>query len=397
MFDPDEIEYIRDARLRVAASMFGMETVTGSLITALLTGGHVLLEGNPGLGKTALVRALGAALGLEKSRIGRIQFTPDLMPSDITGTERPVTNEEGHMELRFAPGPIFHWLLIADEINRATPKTQAAMLEAMAEQQVTVLGQTAPIVRPRSISDEGREVTVTPPFMVMATQNPIDQEGTYDLPEAQADRFMFKVRMPFPGYETLASIMEKEAGSGTFNSVPKDIDENHALAMIARLRKGIRQASVPNRVETHILNIVLASNGIEDDNMELPRARLDRVRAFREDYLSYPLGPRAATSLMLGTKGWAAAMSVEPGAVELGSHAADALVRIAMPALRHRLKFRFGWERAYRDNAGLGTETEPEDLRDRAIAEFVALCAPGDATYQDIITRGLDAAMANQI
>ncbi|MCB0128566.1 MAG: AAA family ATPase, partial [Caldilineaceae bacterium] len=170
-------EFAGTALTIVQEDMKDLDEVVRLCFVALYTNGHVLLEGNPGLGKTALVRALGDTLGFAK---GRIQFTPDLMPADITGTYIPIPRD-GLMTLEFRPGPINTSLLLADEINRATPKTQSAMLEAMAEKQVTVLG-------------ESRKLPV--PFMVLATQNPIDHEGTYTLPEAQSDRFMFKLLMP---------------------------------------------------------------------------------------------------------------------------------------------------------------------------------------------------------
>ena len=176
----------------VGEELYGLETVIKLSLAALLSGGHVLLEGNPGLGKTELVKRLAQVLNL---KAGRIQFTPDLMPADITGTLMPT----GNGGLRFQSGPIFTSLLLADEINRATPKTQSAMLEAMAEKKVTVLGEAH---------------ALPSPFVVLATQNPIDHEGTYNLPAAQADRFMFKVRMPVPDGPTVKRIVRKRAGAG---------------------------------------------------------------------------------------------------------------------------------------------------------------------------------------
>src|ERR1041384_948191 len=176
----------------VGEELYGLETVIRLSLAALFGGGHVLLEGNPGLGKTELVKRLARVMNL---KAGRIQFTPDLMPADITGTLMPT----GNGGLRFQSGPIFTSLLLADEINRATPKTQSAMLGAMAEKKVTVLGEAH---------------ALPSPFVVLATQNPIDHEGTYNLPAAQADRFMFKVRMPVPDGATLKRILRKRAGAG---------------------------------------------------------------------------------------------------------------------------------------------------------------------------------------
>src|SRR5262249_22920266 len=176
----------------VGEELYGLEAVIKLALAALFGGGHVLLEGNPGLGKTELVKRLARVLNL---KAGRIQFTQYLMPADITGTLMPT----GQGGLRFQSGPIFTSLLLADEINRATPKTQSAMLEAMAEKRVTVLGE---------------EHALPTPFVGLATQNPTDPEGTYNLPAAQADRFMFKVRMPVPDGPTVKRIVRKRAGAG---------------------------------------------------------------------------------------------------------------------------------------------------------------------------------------
>ena len=169
----------------------GQHEVVRQVLIALFAGGHVLLEGVPGLGKTLLVRTLGDALSL---RFSRIQFTPDLMPADIIGTNIVSEDLDGRRALRFQPGPIFANLVLADEINRATPKTQSALLEAMQEQTVTVGDATRPLPRP---------------FFVLATQNPIEMEGTYPLPEAQLDRFLFKVQVPFPRHADLEQILQR--------------------------------------------------------------------------------------------------------------------------------------------------------------------------------------------
>ena len=177
-------------RAAVGSVLVGQDDVVEGVLTALFAGGHVLLEGVPGLGKTLLVRTLGAALGLD---FRRIQFTPDLMPADVTGTTVVEETEQGR-SLVFRRGPVFTQLLLADEINRATPKTQSAMLEAMQERSVTVGGVTHELPAP---------------FMVMATQNPVEQEGTYPLPEAQLDRFLFKLIVPTTGREDLVEILRR--------------------------------------------------------------------------------------------------------------------------------------------------------------------------------------------
>ena len=176
------------ARSEIAKEMIGQEDVVEHLLLAVVAGGNVLLEGVPGLGKTHLVRVLSKTLDLPFSRI---QFTPDLMPADITGTNILVRTEEGN-SFRFQQGPLFASIVLADEINRATPKTQAALLEAMQEHSVTVAGET---------------MSLPEPYFVLATQNPVEQEGTYPLPEAQLDRFLFKVLVPFPSLKELSGIM----------------------------------------------------------------------------------------------------------------------------------------------------------------------------------------------
>ncbi|MCP4155983.1 MAG: AAA domain-containing protein, partial [bacterium] len=268
----------------VGKKMFGVEEMTRLILAALYTGGHVLLEGNPGLGKTELVKTLGEVLALP---MGRIQFTPDLMPADITGTYSPDFDGGNPGQMKFQAGPVFTSLLLADEINRATPKTQSAMLEAMAEKQVTVLGKKWPL---------------DTPFMVLATQNPIDHEGTFNLPEAQADRFMFKLSVPVPDRETLRLIMDKTAG------VFKQL-ENQGIALFKdagtsretylRLEKRIKMLPVSPPLETHILNMFLASNQQFDQLKDLDKKQIEKLKALVNEVLEYGLGPRAATAMTL--------------------------------------------------------------------------------------------------
>ena len=186
-------EIARSIEDEVGKVIVGQRDVLRSVMICVLAGGHALLEGVPGLGKTMLIRTLGDVLDLKFSRI---QFTPDLMPADIVGTDILEETEDGRRQFRFQPGPIFANLILADEINRATPKTQSAMLEAMQEKTVTVAG---------------RGYTLDAPFFVLATQNPLEMEGTYPLPEAQLDRFLFKVNVAFPDVDDLVSILERTA------------------------------------------------------------------------------------------------------------------------------------------------------------------------------------------
>lgn len=367
----------------VKEEMKDLDEVVRLCLVALYTNGHVLLEGNPGLGKTALVKALGSTLQFE---FGRIQFTPDLMPADITGTLMPVL-KAGVQELAFTKGPIFTSLLLADEINRATPKTQSAMLEAMAEKQVTVLGERRELPKP---------------FMVLATQNPIDHEGTYTLPEAQSDRFMFKLLMPTPLGKTLKEIMEKTAGRlSTSNrqqeshTPPMHNSQAAKAAIQTRTRERYEQYGqdikarqpIPS-LEAHILNVLLASNR-QFEELEalgtLDRDQMRNLRQWADGLFLYGLGPRAATALMLGAKAWSFFF-----ADANNEHADGAdLARVVLPALRHRLKLRYNWVETYRPKANL-EETNEAKLLDEFIADFCMMTAPKANSYQYAFKQALD-------
>jgi MoxR-like ATPase len=273
-------------------AIVGQEAVVDQVLTALLAGGHVLLEGVPGLGKTLLVRSLGQATGL---RAGRIQFTPDLMPGDITGSEL-LDRESGAM--RFAPGPLFANLLLADEINRATPRTQSALLEAMQEQTVTVGGQAHPLPAP---------------FVVLATQNPLEMEGTYPLPEAQLDRFLFKVIIPFPTNAELAAI--GAATTGPPRPLPPRV---LAPAEVVDAIGLARAVVVAPHVLDHAVRLVAATHA--------DRSPVADVRRF----VRHGASPRGLQALLLGAK----VVALRAGRWNVAS--VD-LARVAPPALRHRL------------------------------------------------------------
>ena len=349
-----DIDYLRRIPQAVRdQQMFGMEPVVKALVVALLAGGHVLLEGNPGLGKTALVRALSQSLGLGRAAVGRIQFTPDLMPADITGTLMPA--EDGSRRLEFKAGPIFHQLLLADEINRATPKTQAAMLEAMAEYQVTVLGKTKPLRAWSDVTFEGRRERVRSPFMVMATQNPVDQDGTYDLPEAQSDRFMFKILMQMPGADVIGQIIDKELAppeepaAGAVASQQAD----EALARLHLASRAVLSLTLSHVVKTHIVNIVQASNGSFRQVVNLSDRRMTALQALVGNKITYAFGPRAASSLAKAAVGWAAVDLARPDSVEqVPGLERCGLAALVVPVLRHRLKIRHDYQDMEQGSAG---------------------------------------------
>jgi len=356
---------------RVGKRMFGVDEVTRLTLVALYTGGHVLLEGNPGLGKTELVKTLGDVLALPR---GRIQFTPDLMPADITGTYTPDFDNGNPQKMVFQQGPVFTSLLLADEINRATPKTQSAMLEAMAEKQVTVLG---------------KKWNLEIPFMVLATQNPIDHEGTFNLPEAQADRFMFKLSVPVPNRGTLRLIMDKTAGD-TDNEEPekksyslfKDVRSSRETYL--RLEKRIKKLPVSPPVEVHILNMFLASNRQFDELKELNKGQIEKLKRLVNDVLEYGLGPRAATAMTLGAKAFS--LMFLPGAE---SAEGPALARVVIPSLRHRFKLKFDWQQAFCKIEGLKeiddrySRTDDEEMVIKMIRSFCLAAAPSSSAYSE--------------
>lgn len=282
------------------AAIVGQADVVRGVLTAVLAGGHVLLEGAPGLGKTLLVRTLGEALQLDFSRV---QFTPDLMPADITGTTLIVEDSLGHKSFQFQPGPIFAHLVLADEINRATPKTQAALLEAMQERHVTVARTTYPLPEP---------------FLVLATQNPIEMEGTYPLPEAQLDRFMLKLIVRYPALDDLVDIAARTTTSRRAE-VPRVVDGPTVLRMTELAR------ALP--VATPVLRYAarLVQNSHPDAPGSPPSARR---------FARYGSSPRGVQALVLASKIRAL--------LEGRLNVAFADVRaMAHPCLRHRVILNF--------------------------------------------------------
>ena len=274
----------------------GQERVVECAVTALLAGGNVLLEGVPGLGKTELVKTLGHVLDLE---FRRIQFTPDLMPADIIGTNIMTAGPDGAYRFEFRRGPIFTQLLLADEINRATPKTQSALLETMQEGSVTTGGVTHQL---------------KPPFFVLATQNPIEQEGTYPLPEAQLDRFMFMINVDYPSPEEEILVM-KRATMQTLEPVQPILGINHILY----LQNTVRQMPVADHVYDYAQQIVGAT-----------RAKTEQGLNFCKKWLSWGAGPRAAMNLILAAK----AHAILHGQVYVGC---ENIAAVALPIMRHRM------------------------------------------------------------
>ena len=282
----------------------GQEEVIDQLLIALFANGHCILEGVPGLAKTLMISSLAQCLALSFSRI---QFTPDLMPSDITGTE--VIQEDrttGNRTFKFLPGPVFANIVLADEINRTPPKTQAALLESMQERQVTVGGECH---------------TLTPPFFVLATQNPIEQEGTYPLPEAQQDRFMFKVFIGYPSYEEECRVAELTTG-GTNQAIKAVVSAEEVI----RYQQIVRRVPAARDVVRHAVDLVRATRPREATSPE-------RIRKL----LTWGAGPRAVQALLLGGKA---------RALINGRHhvSADDVRALAKPVLRHRLVTNFSAE-----------------------------------------------------
>ena len=299
-----EIEALEDklaeARASITKRFIGQERVVDLTLTALLCGGHALLIGLPGLGKTRLVETLSTVMGLDGNRI---QFTPDLMPADILGSEVLDQAADGTRSFRFVPGPIFCQLLMADEINRASPRTQSALLQAMQEKAVTVAGQTRLLAKP---------------FHVLATQNPIEQEGTYPLPEAQLDRFLVQVDVPYPDRETEKDILL--ATTGVEEEVSTQVFTEGELIAAQRL---LRRMPVGDGVVDMILDLVRAFRPDE-------AGVSDRVR----DTVAWGPGPRAAQALMLTVR----ARALLQG--RLAPNLED-VIDMARPVLSHRMALNF--------------------------------------------------------
>jgi MoxR-like ATPase len=323
--DREALRQLQDAHATIRGELskviVGQDEVIEQLLVAIFSQGHCLLEGVPGLAKTLMVSTLAQSLQLS---FHRIQFTPDLMPSDITGTE--VIQEDkatGRREFKFLPGPVFSNIILADEVNRTPPKTQAALLEAMQERQVTIGGE--------------RHVLPSP-FFVLATQNPIEQEGTYPLPEAQQDRFMFKVFVGYPNYDEEYQIAETTTAIFT-----PQVNEVLSAERILQLQEMVRRVPVAPHVIHYALRLVRATRVHESG--EVPE--------FMKDWVSWGAGPRGVQFLLLGGKARAALN----GRFFVST---DDIKAVAHPVLRHRVITNFNAE-----SAGI----TPDKVVDRLLAE----------------------------
>ena len=290
---------IKECKEEIGKGIIGQKEIIDNVLIAIFSGGNVLLEGMPGLGKTQLVKTISKVLNLKFSRI---QFTPDLMPADVVGTNL-IVKENDSTKFKFEEGPVFTNLLLADEINRATPKTQSALLEAMGEKSVTVGKIT---------------YNMPKPFMVLATQNPIEQEGTYPLPEAQLDRFQFKVKVDFPSLDELSKIMDLTLGKEEekINSVLNDKE-------ILEMKEAIKEIPMADAVKEYALKIILATHPEVKEGHELSKK-----------YVEVGASPRAAQGLISGAK----VKAVMEGRYNVSF---DDIKYIAYPVLRHRIILNF--------------------------------------------------------
>lgn len=304
----------------LAKVIIGYEELIQDILIAFFAGGHVLIEGVPGTGKTLLVRSLAHILNLS---FNRIQFTVDLMPADVTGTRMVMDRDDGRREFVFAEGPVFAHVLLGDEINRSTPKTQAALLEAMAELQVTVAGTTYPL---------------PPPFFVLATLNPIEMEGTYPLPEAQLDRFFFKVRLTYPTHQEVQRIISATTTTDVPDPQPV-FSEAEAADKVMAFRHLVRDVLVAPNIEEYTAALIHATlpagaqylNQTDSASVTLPKDELVNR------YVSFGSSPRGGQTLMLGAK----VAALLDGRANVSYEDID---RVMIPALNHRLVLNFAAE-----------------------------------------------------
>jgi len=323
-------EVFQRLREQLGRVIVGHRDILDQILIAFFAGGHVLIEGVPGTGKTLIVRSLGEALNLS---FNRIQFTVDLMPADITGT-RMVMDHDGRREFTFVPGPLFAHVLLADEINRSTPKTQSALLEAMAELQVTIAGTT---------------YRLAPPFFVLATLNPIEMEGTYPLPEAQLDRFFFKVVLTYPDHGDMQRIIGGTTGVSLPAIEPVFVREN-AAARVEELRALVREVLVAPHLEEYAAAVVRAT--LPTDSKFAPRGgALLPADDHINRYVSFGSSPRGGQALLLGGK----VRALLDGRVNVTY---DDIDEVAVPALNHRLVLNF---------AAIADGVDPRSLIERVL------------------------------
>lgn len=311
-------ETVNKVKHEIRRVIVGQERVIDELFICLLTGGHALFEGVPGLGKTLLVKTAAQCFDVPFSRI---QFTPDLMPADIVGTNIITADDEGRNVFRFQPGPIFGSFVLADEINRATPKTQSALLEAMQEQNVTVAGETRPLPRP---------------FFVLATQNPLESEGTYPLPEAQLDRFLFKIVVPFPTEAELRQIVTSTTAGDRVQ--PSPVTDG---AQLEQIQKMVQQVLVPDEVVSYAVRMLLLTHPSTEQAPEMVK-----------QFVRAGAGPRGGQALIQAAK--ARAFLDHRFNV-----AYEDIENVLYPCLRHRLLLNF---------EGEATGVQTEQLLDEVCA-----------------------------
>ncbi len=303
---------IEEIESQIAREIVGQRSVIRQVIMAILAGGNVLLEGVPGLGKTRLVRTISRVLDLS---FNRIQFTPDLMPADVTGTNIVIRDESGNSRFEFQPGPIFSNIVLADEINRATPKTQSALLEAMQEHTVTVSGVTRKLPQP---------------FFVLATQNPIEQEGTYPLPEAQLDRFLFKILVDFPSLDELHDIVDMTTSGNEVHA--QRVADGQIIMQLRAVAAGI---PIARSVLDYALRLVLATHPEREESPEVVKR-----------YIRYGASPRGAQAIVTTSK----VRAIMEGRYNVSF---DDIRYTAYPALRHRIFLNF---------EGMAEGKSPDDL-----------------------------------